>query len=195
MKVSFISFLGQIFYSENIAKVTGGLYDVVLNEDHFVRLLMSHVHPPPMLAGDQKSLGYLIHMGFPAAQTGHGEYMCLCHGRVVRRGYSCPRCGCRVCSIPSDCPVCHLTLISSSHLARSYHHLFPVTAYTPMLTDDSSLGHCHGCQTRFSPDHSAASTKYSCPKCHQVYCGICDLFIHDSLHNCPGCMTASGKRM
>ncbi|KAJ4456999.1 putative General transcription factor IIH subunit 2 [Paratrimastix pyriformis] len=26
-----------------------------------------------------------------------------------------------------------------------------------------------------------------CPKCTSVFCSDCDLFIHDSLHNCPGC--------
>lgn len=28
-----------------------------------------------------------------------------------------------------DCPICALTLVSSPHLARSYHHLFPVANY------------------------------------------------------------------
>ena len=32
--------------------------------------------------------------------------------------------------LPSQCNVCKLTLVSSPHLARSYHHLFPVPPFT-----------------------------------------------------------------
>lgn len=29
---------------------------------------------------------------------------------------------------------------------------------------------------------------FSCPSCLGVFCVDCDLFIHDSLHCCPGCL-------
>jgi transcription factor Ssl1 len=29
--------------------------------------------------------------------------------------------------------------------------------------------------------------KMNCPRCRNVFCVECDIFIHDSLHNCPGC--------
>jgi hypothetical protein len=44
-------------------------------------------------------------------------------------GFSCPRCKARVGELPSRCHVCGLTLVSSPHLARSYHHLFPVRPF------------------------------------------------------------------
>ena len=31
--------------------------------------------------------------------------------------------------IPSTCHICRLMLVSSPHLARSYHHLFPINPY------------------------------------------------------------------
>ena len=31
--------------------------------------------------------------------------------------------------LPGGCHVCGLTLVSSPHLARSYHHLFPVRPF------------------------------------------------------------------
>ncbi len=34
--------------------------------------------------------------------------------------------------IPSTCHICRLTLVSSPHLARSYHHLFPVKPFEEM---------------------------------------------------------------
>ena len=77
VKVSFISLLGQVYYSEMISKTTGGNYDVVLNEDHFFRLIMKYIQPPPMLVGDLKSLGYLVQMGFPRVNSCESEYLCI----------------------------------------------------------------------------------------------------------------------
>ncbi|PSN43765.1 hypothetical protein C0J52_06399 [Blattella germanica] len=31
---------------------------------------------------------------------------------------------------------------------------------------------------------------YECGKCNRIFCLDCDLFIHDSLHTCPGCSTS-----
>lgn len=45
-------------------------------------------------------------------------------------GYTCPRCRARVTELPSQCHVCGLSLVASPHLARSYHHLFPVKPFS-----------------------------------------------------------------
>lgn len=29
--------------------------------------------------------------------------------------------------------------------------------------------------------------RVACPKCKQHFCVDCDIYIHESLHNCPGC--------
>ena len=39
-----------------------------------------------------------------------------------------------------------------------------------------------------------------CPTCEQIFCYECDVYIHESLHNCPGCETlrigtSSGSRV
>lgn len=52
--------------------------------------------------------------------------MCACHGILTSGGYTCSRCSAKVCSLPVTCPSCQLTLLLSTHLARSYHHLFPL---------------------------------------------------------------------
>mgnify|MGYP000269956784 CR=1 FL=1 len=160
---------------------------MAVNEDYFTRMIMNHVQPPPVLVADQKSLGYLITMGFPVVKFDAESYICLCHNRIAHNGYCCPRCGCKICNIPADCPVCHLTLISSSHLARSYHHLFPVIPFEPVSDDSVASDVCLGCDLEFSTDQGALS-KSQCPKCKQIFCSSCDLFIHERLHNCPGCL-------
>jgi transcription initiation factor TFIIH subunit 2 len=30
---------------------------------------------------------------------------------------------------------------------------------------------------------------YVCEKCKQTFCMDCEIFIHESLHTCPGCAT------
>lgn len=54
-------------------------------------------------------------------------------------GFTCPRCKARVLDLPSTCHVCGLTLVSSSQLARSYHHLFPVKPFVEISSSDLSL--------------------------------------------------------
>ena len=60
------------------------------------------------------------------------------HKRLTTAGLACPRCGSKVCDLPTECPTCSLPLISSPHLARTYHHLFPLDAFVeqPAVTGD-----------------------------------------------------------
>jgi transcription initiation factor TFIIH subunit 2 len=30
--------------------------------------------------------------------------------------------------------------------------------------------------------------RYVCPDCKNVFCVDCDSFLHETLHNCPGCL-------
>jgi transcription initiation factor TFIIH subunit 2 len=47
---------------------------------------------------------------------------------------------------------------------------------------DSSTS-CLACCIPLQP----AQPRYVCPKCRSAFCIDCDQFIHESLHNCPGC--------
>lgn len=69
----------------------------------------------------------LMLMGFAVRiPSSAPKSLCACHSQLKREGYICPRCGSKLCDIPTDCAVCNLVVVSSPHLARSYHHLFPV---------------------------------------------------------------------
>jgi len=68
------------------------------------------------------------------------------------QGFLCPRCSAKVCDVPTDCDVCGLMIVSSPHLARSYHHLFPVKAYRPVMTVEETANSsptCHACSRTF----------------------------------------------
>lgn len=114
-------------------------------------------------------------------------------------GYQCPQCKSKVCNLPTICPVCGLMLILSTHLARSYHHLVPLPPYKEVPVApayDSQF--CFGCQLKFPKGvrpgskskatlESMTSSRYRCMKCQKNFCINCDVFVHEVLHNCPGC--------
>lgn len=199
-----------------------------------------------------------VYMGFPK-RTFDGSASYGFDGNAIQlfsTAYICPRCYNRTSEIPTQCCVCKVQLNSSSHIARSHHHLFPVPnfdelsvtlskdkkslrAYRMLLSEPekelgirkgypvSSTAHdtsvkeenvqsdtkieagvgveveaevekdqnydvdfvgvlssCKGCLEMFTK----ISLVMQCPLCENIFCIECDLFIHNSLHNCPGCI-------
>ncbi|XP_036063004.1 general transcription factor IIH subunit 2 isoform X4 [Onychomys torridus] len=99
-------------------------------------------------------------------------------------GYFCPQCRAKYCELPVECKICGLTLVSAPHLARSYHHLFPLDAFQEIsLEEYKGERFCYGCQGELKDQHV-----YVCTVCQNVFCVDCDVFVHDSLHCCPGCI-------
>jgi len=116
---------------------------------------------------------------------------------VLKAGaYTCPKCLAKSPELPCQCHMCGITLISSPHLARSYHHLFPLPPFAERrveLVGGPDL--CFACAAPLTGEgdlesaltDNANAFSYTCPKCAQLFCSMCDIFIHDHLHNCPGC--------
>jgi transcription initiation factor TFIIH subunit 2 len=104
----------------------GSNYGVVLDEQHFRELFMAVTTPPVTQESASQTTSSLLMMGFPSRTVEDHPSLCACHTKPSRTGYLCTRCNAKVCTLPSECPVCSLTLILSTHLARSYHHLFPL---------------------------------------------------------------------
>lgn len=163
----------------------------------------SSAQPPP-----QESSA-LIPMGFPRRVVA-SPGLCACHGAIRSEAYACPRCGARACNVPADCPACSLRLVSAADLARSYHHLLPLPPFVEVVPGGpggvidlpaSVLGgegeegvvsvtvhdastHCAGCRGGLGEE----ALRYVCGGCWSAFCGGCDAVIHDTLHNCPGCV-------
>lgn len=117
---------------------------------HLKELLLEHAPPPPAIA--EYAVANLIKMGFPQRAAEGVVSICVCHKEAkVGAGYTCPRCKARVCELPTECRICGLTLVSSPHLARSYHHLFPITPFNEVSSSNGniigqrSLETCFGC--------------------------------------------------
>lgn len=120
-------------------------------QSHLKELVLEHAPPPPAVA--ESAVASLVRMGFPQRGAEGTVALCACHREVkLGGGYTCPRCKARVCELPTECHICGLTLVSSPHLARSYHHLFPVPGFEEVSVQLQSMGKfdvlrlCYGCQ-------------------------------------------------
>lgn len=116
--------------------------------------MLEHAPPPPAIA--EFAVASLVKMGFPQRGAEGVISICACHKEVkIGGGYTCPRCKARVCELPTECHICGLTLVSSPHLARSYHHLFPVTPFEEVIGRADPKRRlprtCFGCQ-QFLPN-------------------------------------------
>ncbi|EEQ91957.1 hypothetical protein RJZ56_006195 [Blastomyces dermatitidis] len=144
IRVSIIGLAAQVAICRDIcARTNNGDdsgYGVALNEQHFRELFMNVTTPPATTVAptptttkeetktSQTTTSSLLMMGFPSRTLSPTTTptLCACHSKPSRTGYLCSRCGAKVCTLPTSCPCCGLTLILSTHLARSYHHLFPL---------------------------------------------------------------------
>ncbi|XP_043700612.1 general transcription factor IIH subunit 2-like [Telopea speciosissima] len=192
IRCSVVGLSAEIYICKHLCQETGGSYTVALDESHFKDLLLEHAPPPPAIA--EFAVASLIKMGFPQRAAEGFVSICACHKEAkVGGGYTCPRCKARVCELPTECRICGLTLVSSPHLARSYHHLFPITPFDEVPS--SLLNNpqhrlpriCFGCQLSLLNSGNKSSFRVACPKCNRHFCLDCDIYIHESLHNCPGC--------
>ncbi|XVF47131.1 hypothetical protein PTKIN_Ptkin03bG0084400 [Pterospermum kingtungense] len=150
---SVIGLAAEMFMCKHLCQETGGTDSVALDESHFKELILEHAPPPPAIA--EFAIANLIKMGFPQRAAEGSVSICLCHKEAkVGADYTCPRCEARVCELPPECRVCGLTLVSSPHLARSYHHLFPIAPFDEVPPSPSDLNdpksklqrNCFGCQ-------------------------------------------------
>lgn len=184
-----------------------GLYSVALNEQHFLELLSECVAPLAAVKEAATSAS-LVRMGFPQRMAESVPSFCSCHLEVNYGGYKCPECKSKVCSLPGVCPTCNLMLISSTHLARLYHHLFPLENYTEVKFEECliegtlegpfearfKLSKCVGCMMEFGvqdglidPKVVKGTGRFRCGGCGGEFCIDCNVFVHEELHNCPGC--------
>jgi len=249
VRVSTLALSAEMHVCRKLAEETAGVIGVSLDKAHFRDWLMGQCVPPPAFSGrETKDFSCdMVKMGFPTRTS--AEVPTLVHATqdttlLARTAYTCPQCQAKLSELPADCAVCGLKLVLSPHLARSFHHLFPVAPFTevslqtsettnvsnPVVSRssapsssslalpkfhvhlDSSLSiaptkNCFACLRTFGPSGDSAQVassanavksnsdeaeidtiRYQCPACQMFFCADCDAYIHESLHNCPGCL-------
>lgn len=185
----------------------------------------------------------MVHMGFPTRTS--TEVPTLVHATrdtklLAKTAHVCPQCQAKMAELPSDCAVCGLKLVLAPHLARSFHHLFPVPPFSELSMETSLMNNktrtngdmiivssssatnaivldsklvvtsadfdrcCFGClkvigtssepptssqrKPNILPEAGEVILRFQCPQCHNVFCADCDAYLHETLHNCPGCL-------
>ena len=148
VRVSVVGLAAEVFACSKAAAMTKGRHAVALDAAHVTELALSHA-PAPAITGEDATPS-LVKMGFARDLSGSGgggsersekaggskgpQAFVGASATLSRAGgqHECPRCLARVAELPAACHVCGLTLVSSPHLARSYHHLFPVREFEPV---------------------------------------------------------------
>lgn len=197
VRCSVISLSAETRIMRHLTIQTQGIYSAILDESHYKDQLFQHIEPLHATSSQECSL---IKMGFPHEIVQEDNKkdtsmmsMCMCHldasdkSKLSTSGYFCPQCQAKYCELPVECVVCGLTLVLAPHLARSYHHLFPIETFIE-VPNENQFSNCYACQRQF---FDVDKTLFKCPKCEKIYCIDCDIFIHDTLHTCVGCAQKS----
>lgn len=56
--------------------------------------------------------------------------------------------------------------------------------------------HCYGCLSDLSTsekEDQEPGVVLQCSDCKHLFCFNCDVYVHESLHNCPGCEASTGR--
>ena len=199
--------------------------------------LVEQCVPPPAIRKESREDDgcEMVKMGFPTRSK--SEIPTLVHATrdkklLAKTAYACPQCRAKIQELPADCVVCGLKLVLSPHLARSFHHLFPVAPFSelpppPQIQQQSGFSKdnrpvildsklrlsssregvtttCFSClrvigsqshmlskskaDDRDREEEGEETLRYKCPDCKNVFCVNCDSYLHETLHNCPGCL-------
>ena len=251
IRVSCLALSAELYVCRKIAEETTGTMGVCLDRAHFRDWMQGQCVPPPTLRSEAEAVGCeMLQMGFPTRTN--SEVAELVHATrektiLARTAYICPQCQAKNAELPVDCAVCGLKLVLAPHLARSFHHLFPVPPFVerPLVSEpranaeessrkvvsssaskvvSSSVEEknwlenispnllvtskddpkcCFSCLRPFSSSAGEASSslgdaipkstveellRFQCPDCSNFFCVDCDAFLHETLHNCPGCL-------
>ncbi|XP_063384080.1 general transcription factor IIH subunit 2 [Cydia fagiglandana] len=191
IRCSVIGLAAEVRICKKLCQDTGGEYGVILDDVHYRSLLLECTAPP---ARARSLDAGLVKMGFPHAPPSEQDNsapppvtQCMCHLEegegVGTEGHLCPQCRSKYCSLPAQCRTCGLTLASAPHLARSYHHLFPVEPYEE-IPNEGQAQYCFGC---LRPFVELDKELHRCPRCREHYCWECASAVAATLHVCPAC--------
>jgi transcription initiation factor TFIIH subunit 2 len=243
IRVSAFALSAELYICRKLAEETGGVMGVCLDKSHYRDwLLGGQCVPPPALKHLHEVGCDMVRMGFPTRTI--GDVPTLVHATrdtklLTRTAYVCPQCQAKASELPTDCAVCGLKLVLSPHLARSFHHLFPVPPFSDVPLETSLMSPINGGSVQvvssgslhiFQMDESLVTSstdfdrccyacckmigttitseddpkkkklddgageeilRFQCPDCKNVFCADCDAYLHETLHNCPGCLARS----
>ncbi|XP_053992726.1 general transcription factor IIH subunit 2-like isoform X2 [Hylaeus volcanicus] len=176
IQISVISLTPELFILRTACTLTGGSYRVVKSQDELKECLKCIENAPNWTNHGETRL---VPMGFPKPLETTIATLCMCHNRVSLKGYLCPRCRGKVCSVPTKCVVCDLHIASFLNIARTTKHYAPVLRHTNLSSFEAV---CYMCETKI------CSSVQQCTSCENYFCRACQDWRVSVLQQCPGCM-------
>uniref|UniRef100_A0A8C2PA67 C2H2-type domain-containing protein n=1 Tax=Capra hircus TaxID=9925 RepID=A0A8C2PA67_CAPHI len=161
VRVSIIGLSAEVRVCTALARETGGTYHVILDESHYKELLTHHVSPPPASSNSECSL---IRMGFPQ------HTIASLSDQDAKPSFS----------------MAHLDSNTEPGLTLGGYFCPQCRAKYCELPVE-----CKICGKKPAVDYLGELKDqhvYVCSVCQNVFCVDCDVFVHDSLHCCPGCI-------
>ena len=194
----------------NLATETGGTYHVAMDSAHLKDLIVGHKDPPPLEKGRSSTFAHPMRVGFPQKVSNAKwdvDVENSARPQIFRGGYTCPQCKTRCQGqLPLTCHVCRLNLLSSPHLARSYHHLISMPKFLEVTRVDDTATNgkrmegpsanaeqvatlsCFCCNEELRPDRDLI---FRCSNCNAVFSDKCVDFATGALFNCGSCLQQS----
>lgn len=167
IKVNIISICGEVSLFKKVCAFSNGMFIVPLNGYDFECVLDKLTEP--MESSDVTTS--LVKLGFPGYF--HGSGVCTCHLQFSQKLFQCPSCNTMICSLPTQCPICEIQLVTPVHISKSYYYQYPL----PPLGNCQD-GYCMKCQK---------TSFYQCQKCKSLYCNDCGNFVQNELNFCIYC--------
>ena len=174
-----------------LANRTSGFYHVGGDEEQLRELVLFHATPPPLTPQMLREFpAELIEMGFPQHLRSDVEVLSAVTHEFVKEGYLCPRCKAMLEELPSTCPICRLSCVASPHLARSFHHLFPVPLFEKVARSEAAAAAAAAPSPRPVADDKvkeAAADKAAAAAAATRTCGGCSRCIRpeEMCFRCP----------
>ena len=216
IRCSIVSLSAEVFIWRKLAERTSGDYYVPLDAPSILEKLELLSRPPKDMSAKQAVLvrmGFPVKESVERYLCPQCKNRVKC--KFWYALYTVRLCLCL--ALPTTCDICKLCLVSAPHLARSYHHLFPPAMSLPCIPDDDDINHqnslvnsestetesklnrlqlerrlfnkiteCVGCG--LTPSNIDEGRQFvRCQDCSSCICHVCDAFIDNDLHSCPGC--------
>ncbi|OAG31210.1 transcription initiation factor TFIIH subunit 2 [Nematocida displodere] len=174
VKIHTVHLAAEMNILKELSTRSGGIFGVTERPEDLPILLDLINIPTPHNTSGRLSM---LEVGFPKAIE--EASICACHLKMTERGYVCPFCSTKVCSIPGVCPICESILSAAVHLLKAFHWMDSAPIYL-----HSEAAACAACQAINAP-------MQMCPKCKTSVCIECSTFIHQELNFCIFCSDAS----
>jgi len=155
IRVSCFALSAELYICRKLVEETNGAMGVCLDKAHFRDWLKGQTVPPPASANRVQEMACeMVAMGFPTRTS--SDIPELVHATrektlLARTAYTCPQCQAKNAELPTDCAVCGLKLVLAPHLARSFHHLFPVAPFRELPVEKSGEGEARNVVSSSAP--------------------------------------------